>query len=1064
MQIVVARVRSARPLLGLAALIAAASGCKVNQGLRAQQPQIDVSPSSLTIEPLPVGKSSLSVLQVRNLGNSDLHFRSPPAITGTSADFTLTSLLDHDCTGAVRPGATPLTIAPGDCARVIVQYLPTSVSSSPAQVALASDDPDRPVVSVPITLGDAAKLTICALDEAGNQIACDAATGAPPTVPFGHAARGATVTRKVRLTNSGKVSLDISGVLDTDGPMKAEFKRDGSAIPAKLAAGASAVVTVTFTPSGGGVRTAWFEIDSADPVRPTVQVPLQGQGDGPALCADPSPVDFGSINVGAASDKTLTLTSCGTAPVQLQQIAFAASVPVGLFTATTTIPAPQTLAVGGKVTVGLRFRPDSPGATSGALLTPTADTPAGFVVLKGLAIDAPVCRLGASVTALDFGQVVRGQTGDRTVTLANRGKLDCHLSGMAITLGAAYFSVQNPLAAPVTLRPGDVFTFTLRYAPPASDNNNADNGIAEASSDDPVTPKLDIQLSANASAAPQCKLQVTPSSGGFPPIAGRNLQFGNVTVGHPKILPVTLKNIGSADCQLKSYKLTVLTAILGGCNNSDCMGYSIASPLPPGAIAPGQSAEVNVAFKPTDTNQISFLPTAYLDIQTSDAADIGAECVQVLPPNSNAGCVEVGLVGQGIVSTLAVLPTDLNFGLVTLGCKSKTEAISLYNTGTAPFNIKSLRVDPAVSSFYLVAPPTPFVMNAGAKVQIQVTYKPSAAAKETATLFIESDASNTTSNNPYVTVALSGTGTTDKHQVDTFQQSLRPAVDLLFVMDNSSSMQDKQAAISQQAPRFIQTALTYNADFHIGVTSTEADKTDSADSNSAYQGSSIYVGGLFGTPGIIDGTTANPADAFAKNIKVGTCCSDNRESGLESAWDVLRAPANQSAPPQGSKAFLRDEARLVILAMSDEEDQSHGTTDFYVDFLNQLKGRYNAGLVSFNSISGDAQGGCDAGGVKADAAPRYFDVDQRTGGKFWSLCTADWAKIADDLSFGAFSGRKQFALSRYADPATLAVTLNAAPEKVGSDYSYDQPSNSVVFPQAPPAGTTIVAAYDALCF
>src|SRR5207253_3718474 len=143
--------------------------------------------------------------------------------------------------------------------------------------------------------------------------------------------------------------------------------------------------------------------------------------------------------------------------------------------------------------------------------------------------------------------------------------------------------------------------------------------------------------------------------------------------------------------------------------------------------------------------------------------------------------------GQGVVSNLAVIPADLDFGVITLGCRSRTENVTLYNTGNAAFTVKSFKVDgPNLGSFYLVAPPTPFTMNASAKVVIQITYKPSQVGPESATLYIESDASNTTSSNPYVTVALSGKGTTDKHQRDTFTQLTKPTVDLLFVIDNSS--------------------------------------------------------------------------------------------------------------------------------------------------------------------------------------------------------------------------------------------------------------------------------------
>src|SRR5262249_45436393 len=149
-------------------------------------------------------------------------------------------------------------------------------------------------------------------------------------------------------------------------------------------------------------------------------------------------------------------------------------------------------------------------------------------------------------------------------------------------------------------------------------------------------------------------------------------------------------------------------------------------------------------------------------------------------------------------------------------------------------HVTALTLDPANAPFYITAPPTPFTIQPQAKVDIQATYKPTQAATETATLNIASDASNSTSNNPYVTVALKGTGTTDKHQVDTFHQAARPTVDLMMIIDNSGSMSDYQSSLSQQGPAFISEALAANADFHIGVTSTENDHNDDPNSDASY--------------------------------------------------------------------------------------------------------------------------------------------------------------------------------------------------------------------------------------
>jgi hypothetical protein len=574
-------------------------------------------------------------------------------------------------------------------------------------------------------------------------------------------------------------------------------------------------------------------------------------------------------------------------------------------------------------------------------------------------------------------------------------------------------------------------------------------------------------------ASPVCRISVTPGIScivrnplGGCIQSGRVLQFGNVTVGRAKVLPVTVTNVGSADCALSGVKLL---GSVGGplcAGGATCGDYQIIAPNPASSLPPGQSTQITVSFKPKDTTQLPFGPQVWLDFHPGDTSR-ASECTQGLPPDGSAGCVQVGLSGQGDISNLVVLPTDLDFGLVTLGCNSKQETISLYNTGnSAAISIKSITLDPTTAPFYISAPPTPFSIPAQGKVQIQAKYKPgSPPQKDSATLKFETDASNATSNNPYVTMALSGTGTTDKHQTDTFTQAARPTVDMLVVMDNSGSMSDFQTDLSNQAPAFISEALKANADFHFGVTTTENDNNGKkANGDSAYPGDPIYIGGLFGHPPLIDATDTNAASDFAKNIKVGTCCSDNRESGLESAWHVLTPNADQTPPPQGSQGFLREDARLVMLAVSDEQDQSNGTVAFYTDFFKQVKGKYNAGLVSFNAIVGDPKTGCNNNSISADDGSRYTDVATATGGKWYSICSADWAQVAKDMSLDAFRGRVQFALTRNADPATVVVKLNGAAQTAGADYTFDQPTNSVIFKVAPPPAALIVVDYDALCF
>ena len=1044
-------------------------GCKQVNRLNAKAPQIDVTPNPVLFQPLAPGKTALLTLQVRNLGNEDLHLAGDPQIDETDGDglseYSTPITFARDCLGVDRAAGTRLTIVPGDCAEVVLRFAPQNADANTAQLIFQSDDPQNPTLTVPIQLGQPSHLVICTVDDAGGDSVCDTPQTTPPLVDFGVVAKSSNKRTKVRLKNDGTVPLTQLVVFDPAGPMGAEFQRSANA-PVALDPGKSVDITVLFTPTGTGPRIGSMEVDSSDPLRPSVQIPLRGVAEGPALCADPSPLDFGQGTVGTPVDRQLTLTSCGSVPVTLTSAVQFDALSPSTFTST-SLPGKQTLQPGDKLSFTVRFTPEDSSDQNGALKVANDGQPDQYVPLHGTALFPPVCRLEAGSQSVDFGQVVKGQSAQRDVTVANRGQADCNLGTVKISAGQTWFAVVLPPTGIIVMHPGDAYTATVQYSPPGTDADASDSGTLQLDSDDPLHPAVQVQLTGEPVAAPQCKVSIVPGKSGIGGFSGRVLQFGNVSVGHTKTLPVAIRNVGSANCSIGSTKfVNGAGTVLGGpiCfGGQSCGDFKIVSPLASGTLAPGQTTTISVSFTPKDTNQVPLLPSVYMNFHSGDTT-IASECTQNAPADGAPGCIDVGMSGQGDISNLAVLPSDLDFGLVTIGCNSKQENISLYNTGTAtPINVTGLTLDPATAPFYISAPPTPFQIPPQGKVTIQAKYKPSAAAKESASLNIASDASNATSSNPYVTVALSGTGTTNKHQVDTFNQAARPTVDLLMIIDNSGSMQDYQSSLSSQGPAFITEALNANADFHIGVTSTENDKNDSPNSDASYS-DTIYVGGLWGRPPLIDNSDANAATDFARNIKVGTCCSDSRESGLESGWHVLTPNADQTAPPQGSKGFLRDDARLVMLALSDEDDQSHGSTAFYSDFFKQVKGQYNAGLVSFNAIVGDPGSGCNNGGISAEAGDRYIDVVNSTGGKWYSICSADWGQVAKDLALGAFQGRVQFALSRIADPATIGVTLNGNPQAVNVDYTFDQPTNSVIFKTVPPSASTIVVNYDALCF
>ena len=153
------------------------------------------------------------------------------------------------------------------------------------------------------------------------------------------------------------------------------------------------------------------------------------------------------------------------------------------------------------------------------------------------------------------------------------------------------------------------------------------------------------------------------------------------------------------------------------------------------------------------------------------------------------------------------------------------------------------------------------------------------------------------------------------------------AVDLLFVIDNSGSMADEQGNLIASVPGFIDgiaERLGVSTDYHVGVVST--DEADfNADGCQEIGALVTRTGGDLSSDAdcgpYIDGTTfMTPRDdleaSFACAARLGI-----DGNGLERPMDALLSALHPADALMGcNQDFLRDEALLVIVLITDEED------------------------------------------------------------------------------------------------------------------------------------------------
>lgn len=192
----------------------------------------------------------------------------------------------------------------------------------------------------------------------------------------------------------------------------------------------------------------------------------------------------------------------------------------------------------------------------------------------------------------------------------------------------------------------------------------------------------------------------------------------------------------------------------------------------------------------------------------------------------------------------------------------------------------------------------------------------------------------------------------------------------------------------------------------------------------------------------------SPAAVLAANLlsaSSGGTAAD--ESGLRAAEQALSAPVVIGH----NAGFLRRDAALALVFVSDEPDQSPDAVDRYVDFYQSIKGTRHAHRVSVSAVAAPTPpGNCTGPGGSARADGRYEAAARQTGGVFASICNPSWATVMSDLAARVFGTPRRFILRNHPVMTTLQVFVDgtAVPSispAGGVNWTYDLPSNSVSF-------------------
>jgi predicted small secreted protein len=264
---------------------------------------------------------------------------------------------------------------------------------------------------------------------------------------------------------------------------------------------------------------------------------------------------------------------------------------------------------------------------------------------------------------------------------------------------------------------------------------------------------------------------------------------------------------------------------------------------------------------------------------------------------------------------------------------------------------------------------------------------------------------------------------------DRIVQVTIPQVDVLFVVDNSCSMEEEQEALGANFDAFLEFFVGSGLDYHVGVVSTDMYDPQHAGALREVNGFRWLQEGTDDPQGLLD-----------TMVNMGTE-GHWVEKGRAAAYTAVELLAEST-----NEGFIRDGAGLHITVVSDEDDESDGSPISRQEFVDwMLNARDNRQLVSFNSIVGPATG-CQ---TALEPGSDYLAVTQAVGGVDWSICTPEWDGVLELLGFRAAGLQQEFFLSQLPVEDTIEVSVESAGAVTtferGEEFVYDARRNSVRF-------------------
>lgn len=409
-------------------------------------------PAALVVDPesLDFGASPVDAVATRTLSFVN---RSPRR----AAIVTLQVEPPNSHFSVPFPGAWPV-IAPGQSAAVTVHFHPTAVGRKQGRIVATTDDPERPLIEVPLT------------GYAGGPVL----DMSPQSVDFGDAATGHPVSARVVISNHGpndpssnEDDLVVTSLSVTNESMFAAVPV--SPLPWRIPAGGSALVDVRYLPSQPGTHSARLVVGRDG--QALAELPLQGRARSVSPCSytlEPQTVDFGTVIAGDRADRQVVLRNTGGAECIVTSAALRTAETSPSIRMAEGALLGRLVPAGGTLSIPLRFEPpaESDAQHSGVLDVAVAH---GTPPTKSVTITGRKGHRCLSIEpqAIDFGSaVIACSEPERVLTVRNTCAGTVTMESVRTEPSLQAFRITAP-PAPFTLSSGTSRELRVVFSPQA---------------------------------------------------------------------------------------------------------------------------------------------------------------------------------------------------------------------------------------------------------------------------------------------------------------------------------------------------------------------------------------------------------------------------------------------------------------------------------------------------------------------------------------------------------------------------------------------------------------------